>query len=153
MSNEYDISHAFQRIEETLIQSLKRNLTRHLNEEKMENMNWSAWQTDQLKALEQFKKDNKKLFKNDFSTINSDIEELIRKTGSPNFMSSANQSGEPTCKTLKEIEKACPELDGMLVGEISFGKGSTIVDCTSDTIKILREGPISKEEILKAINN
>ena len=46
MSNEYDISHAFQRIEETLIQSLKRNLTRHLNEEKMENMNWSAWQTD-----------------------------------------------------------------------------------------------------------
>lgn len=80
MSNEYDISHAFQRIEETLIQSLKRNLTRHLNEEKLENMNWSAWQTDQLKALEQFKKDNKKLFKNDFSTINSDIEELIRKS-------------------------------------------------------------------------
>lgn len=80
MSNEYDISHAFQRIEETLIQSLKRNLTRHLNEEKMENMNWSAWQTDQLKALEQFKKENKKLFKNDFSTINSDIEELIRKS-------------------------------------------------------------------------
>lgn len=80
MSNEYDISHAFQRIEETLIQSLKRNLTQHLNEEKMENMNWSAWQTDQLKALEQFKKDNKKLFKNDFSTINSDIEELIRKS-------------------------------------------------------------------------
>lgn len=80
MSNEYDIGHAFQRIEETLIQSLKRNLTRHLNEEKMENMNWSAWQTDQLKALEQFKKDNKKLFKNDFSTINSDIEELIRKS-------------------------------------------------------------------------
>ncbi len=80
MSNEYDISHAFQRIEETLIQSLKRNLTRHLNEEKMENMNWSAWQTDQLKALEQFKKDNKKLFKNDFSTINSDIEELIKKS-------------------------------------------------------------------------
>ena len=80
MSNEYDISHAFQRIEETLIQSLKRNLTRHLNEEKLENMNWSAWQTDQLKALEQFKKDNKNLFKNDFSTINSDIEELIRKS-------------------------------------------------------------------------
>ena len=81
------------------------------------------------------------------------LEELIKKTGSPIFMTSANQSGEPTCTSLEEIEKACPELDGMLVGEISFGKGSTIVDCTSDTIKILREGPISKEEILKAINN
>lgn len=80
MSNEYDIVKAFQRIEETLIKSLKRNLTRHLNEEKDLNMNWSAWQTEQLKALEQFKKNNRKLFKKDFSTINTDIEELIKKS-------------------------------------------------------------------------
>lgn len=80
MSNEYDIGKAFQRIEETLIKSMKRNLTRHLNEEKMEDMNWSAWQTEQLKSLEQFKRNNKQLFKNDFSTINTDIQELIKKS-------------------------------------------------------------------------
>lgn len=80
MSNEYDIGKAFQRIEETLIQSMKRNLTRHLNEENLEDMNWSAWQTEQLKSLEQFKKNNKQMFKNDFSTINADIEELIKKS-------------------------------------------------------------------------
>lgn len=70
------------------------------------------------------------------------LEELIRKTGSPIFMSSANQSGEPTCTTLDEIAKACPTLDGMMEGNVSFGKGSTIIDCTSETIKILRPGPI-----------
>lgn len=80
MNNEYDIKQAFQRIETTLIESMKRNLTRHLEEEKMEDMNWSAWQTEQLKSLEKFKKDNKELFKNDFSTINEDIEELIKKS-------------------------------------------------------------------------
>lgn len=80
MNNEYDISQAFQRIEETLIKSMKRNLTRHLNEEKDLNMNWSAWQTEQLKGLEQFKRDNKHLFKNDFSTINNDIEAIIKKS-------------------------------------------------------------------------
>lgn len=80
MSNEYDIVKAFQRIEETLIKSMKRNLTRHMNEEKDLGMNWSAWQAEQIKSLEQFKKDNKKLFKKDFSTINSDIEELITKS-------------------------------------------------------------------------
>ena len=53
MNNEYDIAKAFQRIEETLIKSLKRNLTRHLNEEKDLDMNLSAWQTEQLKSLEQ----------------------------------------------------------------------------------------------------
>ena len=81
------------------------------------------------------------------------VKDLIKKTGSPIFMSSANQSGEPTCTSLDEIEKACPTLGGMMEGEVSFGKGSTIVDCTSDTIKILREGPISLEQILEALNN
>ena len=81
------------------------------------------------------------------------IEDLIRKTGSPLFMSSANQSGEPTCTSLDEIEKNCPTLDGMMEGKVSFGKGSTIVDCTSNTIKLLRKGPISLEQIIEAINN
>lgn len=80
------------------------------------------------------------------------LEELIRKTGSPLFMSSANQSGEATCTNLDEIEKACPTLDGMMEGSVSFGKASTIVDCTSEEIKILREGPISLEEIMEKIN-
>lgn len=81
------------------------------------------------------------------------VEDLIRKTGSPIFMSSANKSGEPTCTSLDEIEKSCPTLDGMMEGKVSFGKGSTIVDCTSDTIKVLREGPILLEQTLEAINN
>ena len=81
------------------------------------------------------------------------VEDLIRKTGIPIFMSSANKSEEPTCTSLDEIEKSCPTLDGMMEGKVSFGKGSTIVDCTSDTIKVLREGPILLEQILEAINN
>ena len=81
------------------------------------------------------------------------LEELIRKVGSPIFMSSANQSGEPTCQDLDEIEKSCPSLDGMMEGEVSFGKGSTIVDCTSEKIEILRLGPISISQIEKAIKS
>ena len=80
------------------------------------------------------------------------LEELIRKTGSPVFMSSANKSGEPPCTNLDEIAKVCPILDGMMEGNVSFGRASTIVDCTSDEIKILREGPISLEEIMEKIN-
>lgn len=75
------------------------------------------------------------------------LEELIRKVGSPLFMSSANQSGEPTCTTLEEIEKSCPSLDGMMEGQVEFGEGSTIIDCTLEEIKILRLGPISMEQI------
>ena len=75
------------------------------------------------------------------------LEELIEKTGSPIFMSSANHSGEPICKSLEEIENTFPKIDGIVEGNVSIGEVSTIVDCTSDTIKILRQGPITIEQI------
>ena len=55
--------------------------------------------------------------------------------------------------SLDEIEKSCKALNGMMEGEVSFGKSSIIIDCTSDNVKILRDGPISMEQILEAINN
>ena len=75
------------------------------------------------------------------------LEELIEKTGSPIFMSSANHSGEPICQSLEEIENTFPKIDGIMEGNVSIGEVSTIVDCTSDTIKILRQGPITIEQI------
>lgn len=75
---------------------------------------------------------------------NKKINFRIRKS---NIMTSANQSGEPTCTSLDEIEKMCPNLDGMMEGNVIFSKGSTIIDCSDDEIKILREGPITIEQI------
>ncbi len=79
------------------------------------------------------------------------IEKLIIEIGSPIFMTSANQSGKAECSNLDEIEQCCPLLDGMMEGNIIFSKGSTIVDCTSEKIKILREGPISINQIKNII--
>ena len=79
------------------------------------------------------------------------IENLIMKTESPIFMTSANQSGKLECTSLDEIEKVCPLLDGMMEGKVFYSKASTIVDCTCEEIKILRLGPISLEEIKKVI--
>lgn len=81
------------------------------------------------------------------------LEDLIRKTGSPIFMSSANQSGQPTCTSVDEIKKLCPNLDGIMEGNVVFSKGSTIIDCTLEEIKILRLGPISMEQITMALKN
>ena len=82
----------------------------------------------------------------------NELKELIKILGCPVFMTSANKSGEEVCKKLEDIERKCPDLDGMLEGTVSFGQASTIVDCISNEIKILREGPISEDEIMKALN-
>ena len=56
------------------------NLGRHLREEAKEGMNWSAWQAEQLKSLEIYKKRNRKRLNKTFFNINSDINDLLRKS-------------------------------------------------------------------------
>lgn len=81
------------------------------------------------------------------------LKQLILGIDSPLFMTSANKSGEEVCKSLDDIERMCPDLDGMVEGEVSFGEASTIVDCTGNKIKIQREGPISEAQIIEVLNN
>lgn len=81
------------------------------------------------------------------------LEKIILSLGTPIFMSSANQSGEKTSESLEEIEKNCPKINGILEGKIKLGVGSTIIDCTSEKIKVLREGPIKLKEINNIINH
>ena len=79
------------------------------------------------------------------------LKELIKEVGSPLFLTSANKSGMDVCKSLDDIEKECPTLDGMVMGDVSFGEASTIIDCTDNDTKIQRQGPISEDEIMKAL--
>ncbi len=75
--DEYDIQEAFAAIEEKLIESMMRNMARHRVEEIAEEKEWSMWQAEQLKALEQYKKANQKAFKKEFGSINESISDVI----------------------------------------------------------------------------
>ena len=75
----YDISEVFQKIEEDMIASMSRNLKRHLQTEKDEDLNYTMWQAEQLSALNEFKRKNSTHFKKSFSTINEQIEDVLRK--------------------------------------------------------------------------
>ena len=79
------------------------------------------------------------------------LKRLIKELGEPICMTSANKSGKPACTTSEEVEKVFPELDGIMVGNVIFGESSTIVDCTSNELKIQREGPISIEQIKEVL--
>lgn len=75
---DYDISEAFQKIEEIMIASMSRNMSRHLKKERSEGINYSMWQAEQLAALTNFRKNNEKAFKGYFSTINSRIVTILK---------------------------------------------------------------------------
>lgn len=77
--NEYDITAAFQAIENELIASMVRNMDRHRVEETREGLQWSMWQAEQIKSLEKYKRENQKKYQKQFRGINNDISTLIQQ--------------------------------------------------------------------------
>lgn len=74
---------------------------------------------------------------------------FIRAAGGAVATSSANRSGEPPALDAQEALAALGDsiaavLDG---GKVSLGIASTIVDCTDFPPRILRQGPLTAEEL------
>lgn len=103
---DYDISKAFETIENELIDSMMRNFKHHRAEEEKEGYNWSQWQSEQLKSLEQYRRTNQKKYGKQFSTLNKKIEEMLKTA-----MADGNAKQE--AEILKAIKK------GFNVGKVS----------------------------------
>ena len=102
---DYDISKAFETIENELIDSMMRNFKHHRAEEEKEGYNWSQWQSEQLKSLEQYRRTNQKKYGKQFSTLNKKIEEMLKTA-----MADGNAKQE--AEILKAIKK------GFKVGKV-----------------------------------
>jgi L-threonylcarbamoyladenylate synthase len=79
--------------------------------------------------------------------------ELIRGIGAPLVGTSANVSGKPSPLTAAETRAQLGEAVDMVVddGRRCPGTESTIVDVSSETPVVLREGAIPKEDIEQAV--
>jgi len=81
--------------------------------------------------------------------ISRKISEL---SGIPITGTSANRSGMPPCRTVKEILSELKGIDLILdAGMIESQLPSTVIDVTEKPAKIIREGIISKEKIIECI--
>ena len=78
---------------------------------------------------------------------------LIAASGGGLPVTSANRSGERDAQTAEEV---MAQLDGRIAlvldgGRTPGGVSSTIVDCTGEKVKIVREGAISEDEISQVL--
>ena len=76
---------------------------------------------------------------------------LARALGGPITGTSANLAGQPACLSAQEVLSAMADsvdlvLDG---GKTAGGKGSTVLDATTEPPRILRKGMVEEESIRK----
>lgn len=151
--SDYDIGKAFEEIENELIDSMMRNFSRHRAEETKEGYNWTQWQAEQLKALEEYRKTNAQKFGKQFKSINSKVEEMIHTAR-------ADGNAEQEVKILEAIKNGfTPHMPtGASTGEffkVNNRKLNALVKSTTDDLKraetaVLR---MSNDKYRKAIFN
>ena len=76
-----------------------------------------------------------------------DVRDLIDGVGVPLLVTSANLSGEPVCKTFEEVRKVFEgRVDLIVEGKCRSNVASTIIDCTGNELRLVRQGAVSFDE-------
>lgn len=131
---DYDIRSIFEEMELELIRSMKRNLSKHMEWEKDEEMNWTMWQAEQLKTLEQFKRENKKIFTKKFSLVNMEIEDFLKDT----FELSGLEQEIEILNAIKDNKKFKDKYTKGLEGsffQLNEDKMNALIKATTDDFK------------------
>lgn len=152
--SDYNIREAFEKIEDELINSMMRNFSRHRAEETKEGYNWTQWQAEQLKSLEEYRKHNAKKFGKRFKTINGKVEEMIRTAKADG---NASQEAE-ILEAVKDGFKAPKKPSAHSTAEffkVNDRKFDALIKSTTDDLKraetaVLR---MSNDKYRKAIFN
>ena len=80
---------------------------------------------------------------------------IVRKFGKPITTTSANLSDFPASLNVKHIKKYFGEKIPCIVdgGECEPSRGSTVVDVGAETMRIIREGVIPADDVIKCFQN
>ena len=76
---------------------------------------------------------------------------LVTKVGRPLTTTSANRTGFPPSLNVKHIQKFFGDHLTCIIdaGECEPSRGSTVVDVTEETMRIIRDGAIPADEVIK----
>ncbi len=82
-----------------------------------------------------------------------DVARALLRLAGPMAVTSANISGQPSPTNAGQVLAQLGGRIPMIIdgSETPGGIPSTLVDCTGDEIQILREGPLSKADLLRAV--
>lgn len=130
---DYDVGASFERIENELIASMMRNMSRHLNTEADEGLEYTQWQAEQLKELRRCQQRNPKKYKRDFARINRKMEEAIKKAYEKGGLDEEAKLLEAV--KMGAIQAPAAEGIGAAFFVVNEGKVNALIDAVTNDFK------------------
>src|SRR5690625_3695528 len=149
----YEIREIYQEMELELIRSMKRNLSRHEEEEFKQGFKFEQWQSAKLRDLERFRKENEKIV----GKYSEPIEELITFT----LVETYKQSQDNVNEFIKEIkneyvDNVFAKLPGDLEPITPPIEGESMEEMVQEAlenIRIWQEAPTPRDGVFFRMND
>ncbi|WP_313758462.1 phage minor capsid protein [Tissierella sp.] len=149
----YDIREIYQQMELDLIRSMKRNLSRHQEEEQKVGFKFEQWQSAKLRDLERFRKENKKII----SKYSEQIEETIHTT----IVNTYKESQDNVNEFIKEIkneyvDNVFVKLPGDLepiTPPVESETMQNMVEEVLENVRVWEEAPTPTDEVFFRMND
>lgn len=149
----YDIREIYQEMELELIRSMKRNLSRHEEEELKQGFKFEQWQSAKLRDLERFRKENIEII----GRYSEPVEELITFT----LVETYKQSQDNVNEFIKEIkneyvDNVFVKLPGDLEPITPPIEGESMEEMVQEVlenIRIWQDAPTPRDEVFFRMND
>lgn len=141
-----DIAKIFEEIELRLISSLKRNLKRHKAEEQRYGFEWSAWQAEKLKNMENFRRENLDIM-NEYVDV---IDDQTRQLMTEQFQEGQQQAQRSTQELSDEPITPIPDKHFFGVNEKKMAKlmeDVTTLEKTAETAALRMTDDIYRQTL------
>ncbi len=99
--NDYNIKKLYEDMEIELISSMKRNYKRHLKEEKDTGFEYSQWQSEKLKELKRYQRENKDIIGGYTKGLSDEVSQHLKRELKQGSINAINQYNKVMGKNLK----------------------------------------------------
>lgn len=99
--NDYNIKKIYEDMEIELISSMKRNYKRHLKEEKDTGFEYSQWQSEKLKELKRYQRENKDIIGGYTKGLSDEVSQHLKRELKQGSINAINQYNKVMGKNLK----------------------------------------------------
>lgn len=152
---DYDIAAAFEAIENELIDSMMKNFARHRAEENKEGYLWSQWQAEQLKSLEQYRRQNEKKFTAKFSQLNGKVADMLRRAKADGSAAQEADILQAIQGGFKGYAESLPNSPSATFFKLNDRKLDALIKATTDDLKSAETAVLrmSNDRCRKAVFN
>lgn len=130
----YDLRGIYTQMETDLIASMKRNLTRHENEEKKLGFKWPQWQQKKLEDLQQYKKEAAQIVKKAEPAIEQAVEQEIKG----GFLAGIKRTAIKLLGKFLPRKLNIPDVSDENFFKLNEGRVNALVEATQGELKAAR---------------